>query len=33
MKADHITIIPFGIKIMSKYKVLPKHERGVIKNK
>ncbi len=32
MKADHNTIKPFGLKLMSKYKVLSKHERGVIKN-
>ncbi len=31
MKADHTTITPFGIKVMSKYKVLSKRERGMIK--
>ncbi len=31
MKADHNTIMPFGVKVMSKYKVLSKHERGMIK--
>ncbi len=31
MKADHKTIMLFGIKVMSKYKVLSKRERGVIK--
>ncbi len=33
MKADHNTITPFDIKVMSKYKVLSKNERGVIKKK
>ncbi len=32
MKADHNTIMPFGVKVMAKYKVLLKHEHGVIKN-
>ncbi len=31
MKADHNTIKPFGIKVMSKYKVLSKREHGMIK--
>ncbi len=31
MKSDHNTITPFSIKVMSKYKVLSKHEHGVIK--
>ncbi len=31
MKADHNTIMPFGIKVMSKYKVLSKRECGMIK--
>ncbi len=31
MKADHNTITAFGVKIMSKYKVLSKRESGVIK--
>ncbi len=31
MIADHNTITPFGIKVMSKYKVLSKCERGMIK--
>ncbi len=31
MKADHNTITPFGIKVISKYKVLSKHERCMIK--
>ncbi len=30
MKADHNTITPFGVKVLSKYKVLSKLERGVI---
>ncbi len=30
MKADHNTITPFGIKVMSKYKVLSKRERSMI---
>ncbi len=29
MKADHNTITPFGIKVMSKYKVLSKREHGM----
>ncbi len=33
MKADHNTITPFGVKVMSKYKVLSKRERGVIKKR
>ncbi len=33
MKAVHNTITPFSIKVMSKYKVLSKRERGVIKIK
>ncbi len=32
MKADHNTIMPVGVKVMSKYKVLSKREHGVIKN-
>ncbi len=32
MKADHNTITPFGVKVMSKYKVLSKRECGVIKS-
>ncbi len=32
IKADHNTITPFGIKVMSKYKVLSKRECGMIKN-
>ncbi len=32
MKADHNTITPFGVKVMSKYKVLSKGERGMIKD-
>ncbi len=31
MKADHNTIMLFAIKVMLKYKVLSKRERGVIK--
>ncbi len=31
MKADHNTITPFGVKVMSKYKELSKSERVVIK--
>ncbi len=31
MKADHNSITLFGIKVMSKYKLLSKRERGVIK--
>ncbi len=31
MKADHNTITPFGVEVMSKYTVLSKGERGVIK--
>ncbi len=31
IKADHNTSRPFGIKVMSKYNVLSKRERGVIK--
>ncbi len=31
MKADHNTITPFDVKVMLKYKVLSKHECGVIK--
>ncbi len=31
MKADHNTITLFGVKVMSKNKVLSKRERGVIK--
>ncbi len=31
MKPGHKTITPFGIKVMSKYKVLSKRERGVTK--
>ncbi len=31
MKADHNTITLFGVEVMSKYKVLSKGERGVIK--
>ncbi len=31
MKADHNTITPFSVKLMSKYKVLSKCERDVIK--
>ncbi len=31
MKADHNTITPFGIKVMSKYMVLSKRELGMIK--
>ncbi len=33
MKADHNTITPFGVKVMSTYKVLSKCEHGVIKRK
>ncbi len=33
MKADHNTITPFGVKVMSKYKILSKRECGVIKKK
>ncbi len=31
IKADHSAITPFGVKVMSKYKVLSKRERSVIK--
>ncbi len=31
MKADHNTIMLFGVKVMSKYKVLSKRECGMIK--
>ncbi len=31
MKADHNTITPFGVKVMSKYKVSSKCKRGMIK--
>ncbi len=31
MKADHNTITPFSVKVMTKYKVLSKSERSVIK--
>ncbi len=31
MKADHNTIMPFDVKVMSKYKVLSMCERGMIK--
>ncbi len=31
MKVDHNTIMPFGVKVMSKYKFLSKRERSVIK--
>ncbi len=31
MKTDHYTITPFCVKVMSKYKVLSKCERGMIK--
>ncbi len=31
MKDDHNTITPFGVEVMSKYKVLSKRERGGIK--
>ncbi len=31
IKADHNTITQFGVKVMSKYKVLSKHEHGMIK--
>ncbi len=30
MKADHNTITLFGVKVMSKYTVLSKRERGMI---
>ncbi len=33
MKADHNIITPFGVKVMSKYNVLSKRERCMIKNK
>ncbi len=33
MKAGHNTITPFNVKVMSKYKVLSKLERGVIKKR
>ncbi len=32
IKADYNTITPFGVKVMSQYKVLLKRECGVIKN-
>ncbi len=32
MKADNNTIMPFSVKVMSKYKVLSKHERSMIKS-
>ncbi len=32
IQADHNTITPFCVKVMSKYKVLSKRERGMIKN-
>ncbi len=31
IKADHNTITPFDVKVMSKYKVLSKREHGMIK--
>ncbi len=31
IQADHNTITPFGVKVMSKFKELSKHERGMIK--
>ncbi len=31
MKADQNTITQFSVKVMSKYKVLSRRERGVIK--
>ncbi len=33
MKADHNTIMLFGVKVMSKYKVFSKRERGMTKRK
>ncbi len=33
MKADHNTIMPLGVKVMSKYKMLSKRECGVIKSR